>query len=84
MSHKYDFNKVSEPSFALCRFNTPKNIFQRPCREFKPKSILLVDPCKDNPCENGGQCLSNLHDFTYFCKCPEEYEGDSCETKGKN
>ena len=45
---------------------------------------MLVDPCRNNPCKNGGQCLSNLENFTFSCKCFEEYEGEKCEQKGNN
>ena len=32
---------------------------------------------------NGGECLSDLSKFTTSCSCPEGYEGDTCQNRGK-
>ena len=45
--------------------------------------FVLVDPCKNSPCTNGGECLSDLSKFTTSCSCPEGYEGDTCQNRGK-
>ena len=33
---------------------------------------------------NGGECLSDLSKFTISCSCPEGYEGDTCQNRGKD
>lgn len=40
-------------------------------------SILDIDDCNPNPCENGGTCLDYL--AMYNCTCPAGYLGDKCE-----
>ncbi len=38
----------------------------------------LGDPCAQNPCLNGGQCIANnMGGFT--CVCPPTYSGQRCE-----
>ncbi|XP_072039341.1 uncharacterized protein [Amphiura filiformis] len=37
------------------------------------------DPCADNPCNNGGTCVTNA-DGTYSCDCTDGWTGDNCET----
>jgi hypothetical protein len=32
---------------------------------------------------NGAECLSDLSKFTTSCSCPEGYEGDTCQNRGK-
>jgi Notch-like protein len=39
---------------------------------------VSADPCADEPCENGGQCVSDGDEFV--CECPADYEGDRCQT----
>ena len=40
--------------------------------------VYLGDPCAQNPCLNGGQCIPNgLGGFT--CQCPPGYSGQRCE-----
>ena len=34
-------------------------------------------PARDNPCQNGGECLPLLND--YECKCPAMYTGKKCD-----
>ena len=38
-----------------------------------------VDPCKPNPCQNGGICSSEASTFT--CVCAEGHTGTNCELK---
>ncbi|XP_027054566.1 neurogenic locus Notch protein-like [Pocillopora damicornis] len=37
-----------------------------------------VNPCTNNPCQNGGDCTVTGDD-SYSCKCPDGYYGESCE-----
>ena len=51
---------------------------------FKLYNIFFsVDPCTVNPCLNVGNCLSDMSEFTTSCNCPDGYEGDTCQNKGK-
>ena len=59
------------------------DICQKRLKSSNPKTIS-VDPCKNDSCKNGGQCLSNLEDFSFTCKCSEGYEGEHCEETGNN
>ena len=36
-----------------------------------------ADPCLENPCQNGGVCLSSSNGYT--CNCQPEWTGKSCE-----
>ena len=38
----------------------------------------LKGPCASNPCFNNGICEN--HALDYYCKCPNGYAGDNCET----
>ncbi|KAL5006010.1 hypothetical protein ScPMuIL_017168 [Solemya velum] len=35
------------------------------------------DVCAENPCQNGGTCVSNHG--TFYCQCPKHYAGARCE-----
>ncbi|XP_078377926.1 uncharacterized protein LOC144661094 isoform X1 [Oculina patagonica] len=39
-----------------------------------------VNPCTNNPCKNGATCTVTGDD-TYSCQCPDEFNGQNCETK---
>ncbi|XP_076822017.1 uncharacterized protein LOC143468587 [Clavelina lepadiformis] len=45
-----------------------------------PNSCLIRDPCRDNPCQNGGVCRRNGNN--YRCDCPQLWWGYNCN-KGK-
>jgi hypothetical protein len=45
--------------------------------------FFSADPCEVNPCLNGGECLSDVSEFTTSCSCPDGYEGDTCQNRGK-
>jgi len=43
-------------------------------------SFKIGDPCAQNPCLNGGQCIPNgLGGFT--CNCQNPYTGQRCEDR---
>ena len=47
-------------------------------------TFLFLDPCKTNPCQNGGTCSSDGAG-SFKCQCESKYEGQHCETtKGKS
>ena len=40
-------------------------------------SIVDIDECESNPCQNGGTCLDGEDGF--MCECPEGFEGQLCD-----
>ncbi len=42
--------------------------------------MILGDPCAQNPCLNGGQCVSNGFGG-YTCNCPNPFTGQRCEDR---
>jgi len=44
-------------------------------------SIVYVAalPCRENPCKNGGTCITQADLKTYTCECPQPYHGTNCE-----
>ena len=40
--------------------------------------MILVNPCTNNPCQNGGVCTVTGDD-SYSCKCADGYYGQTCE-----
>lgn len=46
-------------------------------------TIILVagDPCRPNPCENGGTCNPGHGGKIFECMCREGFTGDKCQGK---
>ena len=47
------------------------------------KYFIILVPCDNWECENGGQCIANPGLAPHYaeCECPEEYEGEHCELR---
>ena len=43
-------------------------------------SFADIDDCKDNPCNNGGNCIDGVASYT--CVCPVGFLGLDCEKSG--
>ncbi len=41
-------------------------------------SVIVLDACIDNLCENGGTCVA-VNDGETMCACPERWTGDRCQ-----
>ncbi|XP_068164490.1 hepatocyte growth factor activator [Antennarius striatus] len=39
----------------------------------------VSDPCRVNPCQNGGVCRPIPHTLWFECSCPERFSGSVCE-----
>nr|XP_058950839.1 fibropellin-1-like [Pocillopora verrucosa] len=46
--------------------------------EYKGQWANCVNPCTDNPCQNGGVCTVTGDD-SYSCECADGYDGQNCE-----
>ena len=47
-----------------------------------PGALFIdINPCSQNPCENGGTCLD--HVTAYSCKCVPGYIGINCEVANR-
>lgn len=44
-------------------------------------TLVDVDECASQPCQNGGTCEDQINSF--FCHCPPGYTGIQCETGTK-
>ncbi|KAL3993566.1 EGF-like domain family protein [Acanthocheilonema viteae] len=48
----------------------------------KMASVIRMDKCLENPCENGGRChLNNSAEVGFTCFCKEGWTGLLCQTK---
>ncbi|KAJ1086909.1 hypothetical protein NDU88_000104 [Pleurodeles waltl] len=47
------------------------------------RGCFMLDPCLDNPCQNGGECVQEHvetdNTTTVYCRCRNQYEGFYCE-----
>ena len=41
-------------------------------------SLIDIDECASDPCQNGGTCLDQIN--SYNCSCVAGYIGSDCET----
>ena len=41
-----------------------------------PSLLSDIDDCADQPCQNGGNCIDAVNDFT--CNCAAGYSGKNC------
>ncbi|XP_069026048.1 hepatocyte growth factor activator [Embiotoca jacksoni] len=44
-------------------------------------SRRITNPCRVNPCQNGGVCTRIPHRRSFECSCPESFTGTLCEQK---
>ena len=38
---------------------------------------LDINDCDPNPCQNGGECIDEVNDYT--CECTSDWTGENCE-----
>ncbi|XP_033121510.1 hyalin-like [Anneissia japonica] len=62
----YTATDASSGKSAICRFTV---------------TVEGTTVCDDNPCENGGACVTDGED-SFACICVDDYKGDKCTEKG--
>uniref|UniRef100_A0A8C3I039 Coagulation factor X n=1 Tax=Chrysemys picta bellii TaxID=8478 RepID=A0A8C3I039_CHRPI len=72
-------NLERECTEETCSFEEAKEIFQSQEKTHNVRLFFQTDlnPCKENPCKNGGVC--KLKHYDYFCICPPLFGGKLCE-----
>ena len=55
------------------------NVNQKQCIKRGEWFLTEKNPCKPNPCKNGGSCSTNGGQ-SFECHCKSQYEGRYCET----
>ncbi|OAF70754.1 hypothetical protein A3Q56_01458 [Intoshia linei] len=66
-----------------CKLEDDKN--KQICDLYVNANTLCYQKCIQNPCENGGKCMSEregLFEYKYECECPEGFKGENCEIGG--
>ena len=49
---------------------------------FATFTIIDIDDCSPNPCENGGTCIDEIN--SYKCECVEGHHGENCHLISKS
>ncbi|KAM9128246.1 coagulation factor X-like [Pangshura tecta] len=71
-------NLERECTEEICSFEEAKEIFQSQEKTMEFWFVYKdLNPCKENPCKNGGVC--KLKHYDYFCICPPLFGGKQCE-----
>nr|XP_023958995.2 LOW QUALITY PROTEIN: coagulation factor IX-like [Chrysemys picta bellii] len=71
-------NLERECTEETCSFEEAKEIFQSQEKTMEFWFVYKdLNPCKENPCKNGGVC--KLKHYDYFCICPPLFGGKLCE-----
>ncbi|XP_050819665.1 coagulation factor IX-like [Gopherus flavomarginatus] len=71
-------NLERECTEETCSFEEAKEIFQSQEKTMEFWFVYKdLNPCKENPCKNGGVC--KLKHYDYFCICPPLFGGKQCE-----
>uniref|UniRef100_A0A3Q4H4E5 EGF-like domain-containing protein n=1 Tax=Neolamprologus brichardi TaxID=32507 RepID=A0A3Q4H4E5_NEOBR len=60
-----------------CSLEEATEIFQT-----QEKTVRNLNPCRTNPCLNGGKCTLDRGDF--MCLCPPQYQGKICDSGNKH
>ncbi|XP_043928663.1 hepatocyte growth factor activator [Protopterus annectens] len=72
-------NKVSRQHWCATTANYDRDHKKGHCIIDPVISVSEIDPCLQNPCQNGGTCAYGNNEQTYFCLCTELFMGRNCE-----
>uniref|UniRef100_A0AAX7UHG0 Delta-like protein n=1 Tax=Astatotilapia calliptera TaxID=8154 RepID=A0AAX7UHG0_ASTCA len=70
---------LPSPPLSAVRVLFPGTVCGEDAVGFALFSVLDIDYCLPNPCQNGAVCFNLATD--YYCACPEDYEGKNCESQ---
>ncbi|XP_024144395.1 hepatocyte growth factor activator isoform X3 [Oryzias melastigma] len=71
LTHNYDRDRLW--GFCAPEENRPEVFLHSPRR--------IGDPCRPNPCQNGGVCGLVPRTLSFECFCPESFTGRLCEQR---
>ncbi|RVE60553.1 hypothetical protein OJAV_G00182070 [Oryzias javanicus] len=71
LTHNYDRDR--QWGFCAPEENRPEVFLHSPRR--------IGDPCRPNPCQNGGVCRLVPRTLSFECFCPESFTGRLCEQR---